>query len=301
MVEHSHGKGEVAGSIPADGSMNKNRIKEIEAMMQRPYFWENKEEAQALTRELHELKKHSDDKHRSILTIISGVGGDDAEDFANMLLNMYVKYITKQKWGHSIVEKKENEVGGIKRVVVEISHQGSYEKLRDETGVHRLVRVSPFNAKKQRHTSFALVEVIPKLPPVSDIELEKDDIEISIAKASGPGGQNVNKRETSVRVTHKGTGLNVHVESERSQLQNKERALELLRGKLFLLKKKERKEQEMEYKIGNIGIEWGQQVRSYVLHPYKMVKDNRSGYNTSKVEEVFDGNIEEFLNTNNEK
>ena len=281
----------------------KREIEALEAQMQGADFWNDKVQAQTTIKHLKELKDellgaNAYDRGDAILSIMSGAGGDDAEDFSAMLLRMYMKYAELQAWSVSLIHENKNDTNGYRNVSIEITGKNAYGTLKNESGVHRLVRVSPFNANAKRHTSFSLVEVIPKLEKNSSaIEISPDDIRIEFSKSGGPGGQNVNKRETAVRVVHIPTGLSVHVTSERSQEQNKERALSMLAGKLL----KKRNEDEAKIKEGlsiskTTEIEWGSQIRSYVLHPYKMVKDHRTGVETGNVDKVLeDGDLSEFI------
>jgi peptide chain release factor 2 len=285
----------------------KERILKLEKEMSLADFWSDKTKAQQTIKEIGELKdelegKGKYDKGEAVITILAGAGGDDAEDFAHMLYEMYLAYIEKRGWETYLLHKNENDHGGYRNITFEIHGKNIYGTLKNESGVHRLVRVSPFSAKKLRHTSFALVEVVPKFKKGDEIEIPTDDIKTEFSRSSGPGGQNVNKRETAVRVVHIPTGLSVHVDSERSQAQNREQALALLKGKLFKLQEDERKEREGEMHISKTTeIQWGNQIRSYVLHPYKMVKDHRTDVEVRDVDGVLeDGELDEFIEAERE-
>ncbi len=278
------------------------QIKKLEEEMTSPDFWNDKNKAQGVLRELAEMKAKKEgagkhDKGNAIVTIISGAGGDDAEDFSSMLLSMYMKYVDKKGWGIHFIHEHKNDHGGYRNIVVEISGKGAYGNLKNESGVHRLVRISPFNAKKLRHTSFSLVEVLPKFSKLEekDVVLSPEDLKVEFARSSGPGGQNVNKRETAVRIVHIPTGISVHASNERSQEQNREQAMAILRAKIFKKVEEQKKSLEESMKLKNTEIEWGNQIRSYVLHPYKMVKDHRTNTETSNVDAVLNGDIDIFI------
>ena len=277
-------------------------INKLEALMQAPEFWNDKNKAQNILKELADLKAKKEgmgkyDKGNAILTIISGAGGDDAEDFSAMLFEMYQKYVNKKGWSTHLIHENRNDHNGYRNVSVEVVGKGAYETLKNESGVHRLVRISPFDAKKLRHTSFSLVEILPKFSKLEerDVVLKPEDLKIEFSRSGGPGGQNVNKRETAVRIVHLPTGIAVHASNERSQEQNRESALSILRAKIFKRAIEEKKTIEDSMKLKNTEIEWGNQIRSYVLHPYKMVKDHRTEAETSNVDAVLSGDLDFFV------
>ena len=277
------------------------KIASLEAEMMEPDFWADKARAQNVIKEIQDLKDKKEgvgrfDREPAIVTIFAGAGGDDAEDFGAMLARMYLRYAEKSGSGVIVLHKNENDHGGIRNFTFEISAKGSYGRLKNESGVHRLVRVSPFSSKQLRHTSFCMVEVIPKFPKTEKLEIPENELKVDFARSGGPGGQNVNKRETAVRVVHIPTGLSVHSSEERSQLANRDRAMEILRAKLFKKREEDRLAEESGMQISKTtSAEWGSQIRSYVMHPYKMVKDHRTGVIVNDVEGVLDGELEPFI------
>jgi len=302
-------------------------------MMGQPDFWKNKDKAVEVSQELSELhqeikefedlKKEKDpivlarkikqkekqvflagkyDKGTALLSVVAGAGGQDAQDWTTILLRMYQRYgerkgfkvkILHQSFGEGVAEGRV----GTKSVTLEIKGSYAFGLLKKENGVHRLVRISPFSAQSLRHTSFSLVEVLPEISLAEEAELHinPEDLKIDTFRASGPGGQYVNRRETAVRITHLPTKTVVSCQSERLQGQNKDKAMKMLYAKLYQIKEKEKEKELARLKGKQVLIEWGSQIRSYVLHPYKLVKDLRTLIETSDVEGVLDGKLDEFI------
>jgi len=244
--------------------------------------------------ELKTLLSGKYDAGNCLLSIYAGAGGVEAQDWAEMLLRMYLRYSERKAWIAKILDKTEGNEAGIKSATLEIRGHYVYGYLKNEAGVHRLVRLSPFNADHARHTSFALIEVLPEISP-QDVVLRDEDLKIDAFRSSGAGGQSVNKTSSAVRIKHLPSGIVVQCQNERSQLQNKETALKILRAKLEKINSEQEEKESLSARGKHISAAWGNQIRSYVLHPYKLIKDHRTEYETKNTDKVLDGDIDDFI------
>jgi len=306
----------------------KAQIAGIEKQMASPDFWTDREKAAQVSqklslltsfvlkfdnasteKELSELESDAFfdgefDEKNAIISIHGGAGGTEAQDWAEMLLRMYIRYaqsqnskVKSQKWDVKILEKQPGEEAGIKSATIKIDGLNVYGMLKGEAGVHRLVRISPYDADKARHTSFALVEVIPEFDEIGDIEIPEKDLKIDVFRSSGHGGQSVNTTDSAVRLTHLPTKITVSVQNERSQLQNRETAMKILKMKLKKIEVDSKAKKERDIKGGHTSAEWGNQIRSYVLQPYQQVKDHRTSYEEPNPEKVLSGELDGFIDS----
>lgn len=294
------------------------RLAHIQEQMKNPEFWSDHQQAAKLTQEykhledmllrfelaeseheLDELEREAiftgeHDDSNAYLSVHAGSGGTEAQDWAEMLLRLYSRYCEKSNYKVELIEKSVGEEAGIKSAMLQVKGFRAYGKLKGEGGVHRLVRISPFDASKSRHTSFALVEVVPEVDK-SELVINPDDLKIDVYRAGGHGGQGVNTTDSAVRITHLPSKIVVTCQNERSQLQNKLQAMKILQAKLQLLEEERQRAEEQKHKGEPVLASWGNQIRSYVLQPYQLVKDVRSGFETSAVNDVLDGEIEPFI------
>ncbi len=293
----------VAAREPADTSADAKALAEKKVMASKgdeEFYEYAHQKYKELRKKFEELEFYvlfsgKYDRNNVILSIHAGTGGVDAQDWAQMLERMFLRFAEKRGWRTEVIARNVGAEAGIKSASFKISGTWAYGFLKSESGVHRLVRISPFDAEAMRHTSFTLAEVIPELPEAENIKIKESDLRIDVYRASGPGGQGVNTTDSAVRVVHKPTGITVTCQSERSQHQNKETALKILKSKLLRMEEEKKEKEELKLRGEAQKAEWGKQIRSYVMQPYQMVKDHRTGYETSDIKAVLDGELEGFM------
>ena len=288
LEERARGLAEIAELAEDDPAGSASLIPDLErdlTALQRDW---TRMEGQLLLSEPH-------DASPAIVSVHAGAGGTESQDWAEMLLRMYLRWAERNRYKTEILDQTEGEEAGLKSVTFSVSGRWAYGRLKSERGVHRLVRISPFDSQKRRHTSFALVEVMPEVPEDAEVEIRDEDLRVDTYRSSGAGGQHVNKTDSAVRITHLPTGIVVTCQNERSQIQNRERAMAILRARLVERKMEEREAEMAQLRGVHVEAGWGNQIRSYVLQPYTMVKDVRTGVETAQVGKVLDGEIDEFV------
>lgn len=285
-----------------------SKINDLEILLQLAHEEEDTETFKEIQQELTDLEKRveglelqnlfsePEDSKNALLTIHPGAGGTESQDWAQMLLRMYLRWIERKGFEYEILDLQAGEEAGIKSATIEVRGKNAYGYLKAEAGVHRLVRISPFDANRRRHTSFASVFVYPEIEDNIEVKIDPNDLRIDTYRASGAGGQHVNKTSSAVRITHIPTGIVVQCQSERSQHRNKESAMKILRARLYQKLKEEQAEKRSEIEKEKKEIAWGSQIRSYVFQPYTMVKDHRTGVETGNIQKVMDGELDEFIN-----
>lgn len=284
------------------------RLEETEILMEMASEEETSDYDEEILKSLDKIEKEMEefkietllngeyDENNSILAINAGAGGTEAQDWANMLLRMYSRWMDRHGFSYEVADYNQDSEGGIKSVTMYVKGYNSYGYLKGEKGVHRLVRISPFDSNKRRHTSFASIDVYPEIEDTSEIEIEDKDLKIDTYRASGAGGQHVNTTDSAVRITHIPTGVVVSCQSERSQIMNRETAMNMLKAKLIQIKEEENREKIEDIQGKYSQIAWGSQIRSYVFQPYTMVKDHRTNHETGNVDKVMDGDLDPFIN-----
>jgi peptide chain release factor 2 len=272
----------------AEGEEDESIVPELERMLE--------ELEQTIEHiELEMMLNGEDDDKNAILTIHPGAGGTESQDWAEMLLRMYLRWVEQSRWDAKIIDRLDGDEAGLKDVTVEVTGENAYGYLKSEAGIHRLVRISPFDANHRRHTSFASVFVYPDIDDDIEIEIDPDDLRIDTFRSSGAGGQHVNKTDSAIRITHIPTGIVVQCQNERSQFKNKATAMKILRARLYQLRQHELEKERDKIEQSKKEIAWGNQIRSYVFHPYTMVKDHRTKYEVGNVQAVMDGNLDGFI------
>jgi len=297
----------------------KAKISEIQNEMQNPVFWRHPEKSKTITQELANLQREIEefekaetpadlhqlelkailadkyDYNNAILSLHAGAGGTEAQDWAEMLVRMFERFALRRGFLYQILEISPGEEAGVKSATIKIAGPYAFGFLKSEAGVHRLVRLSPFDADKARHTSFVLVEVIPEIESNEEFKIDEKDLRVDVYRSRGHGGQGVNTTDSAVRITHLPTGIVVAVQNERSQTQNKATAMKILQSRLLVLKLKEKRKETLKLRGEHLSAGWGNQIRSYVLHPYKQVKDHRTDFTSTNPEDVLNGNLDDFI------